>query len=321
MHVSIEVTHGPALGQTMAVTPGVPLVIGRGSDAGLRILEDQTISRRHCLITVSPPDCQLTCASPNGTLLNGREVTSAFLFDGDEICLGENSILKVHVTDNLRKSGILPLRKNDAAPISYTEQLCPSGLSRFSVNEEHPDPGEVVHHLALNSPPQAVVDFGRLGLEPPAGLNRDVALFDWLPEVLPLATSPLVVEAVGPEFEALLKQGWEQDAIIVLITELKQPALIEHLRNCLRMDAQGNIAEKPKGLLGICWPGVLEQLLAHRPSEFVERLLAGIDAVLLEAPDSPCRWQLFAHAPFGAVLNELGLIKEAATSTGSKAKK
>jgi hypothetical protein len=61
----------------------------------------------------------------------------------------------------------------------------------------------------------------------------------------------------------------------------------------------------------------LQQLLVHRPAEFVEGLLAGIDGVLVAAPDTPANWQILAPAVFSATLKELGLEK----SRQSKAKK
>ena len=79
--------------------PGI--VIGRGSDAGLRI-NDPGISRQHAELAVAADENGTAVTitdldSTNGVILNGRRVTSAAVPDGSQIQLG-NTRLIVHIT-------------------------------------------------------------------------------------------------------------------------------------------------------------------------------------------------------------------------------
>ena len=68
-------------------------VIGRGSDAGLR-LADQAVSRRHAEIRVGGGEAVLNdLHSTNGTTVNGARITTTRLADGDEVRLGETLLI------------------------------------------------------------------------------------------------------------------------------------------------------------------------------------------------------------------------------------
>jgi hypothetical protein len=68
-------------------------VIGRAADAGVR-LADQAVSRRHAEIRVSSDGAVVNdLRSTNGTLLNGARVTTAALVDGDELRIGETTLV------------------------------------------------------------------------------------------------------------------------------------------------------------------------------------------------------------------------------------
>lgn len=95
-NVSVEVN-----GQTHPV-PVDGLVIGRATDAGLRI-DDPGISRRHAEITVhrNGGDTTVTVVdlgSTNGVVLNGHRVQTGVVGDGSEVRLG-NTVLVVHVDE------------------------------------------------------------------------------------------------------------------------------------------------------------------------------------------------------------------------------
>lgn len=68
-------------------------VIGRAADAGVR-LADHAVSRRHAEIRVSDDGASVSdLKSTNGTLLNGARVTTAALVDGDELRVGETTLV------------------------------------------------------------------------------------------------------------------------------------------------------------------------------------------------------------------------------------
>jgi serine/threonine-protein kinase len=69
------------------------LVVGRGDDVGLQLLEDPYFSRHHFQLEFDPPRCRLRdLGSSNGTLVNGRRVMDCFLCEGDEISGGQTTI-------------------------------------------------------------------------------------------------------------------------------------------------------------------------------------------------------------------------------------
>jgi len=100
LQFEIEVTGGPLAGRTLAVPLGRPFVMGRLAECDIAIETDGTVSRRHCQIDWHPPSGRLKNLSANGTQLNGREVDSADLVDGDEIRMGNETILLVRIHDH-----------------------------------------------------------------------------------------------------------------------------------------------------------------------------------------------------------------------------
>ncbi len=69
-------------------------VVGRSAAAQFRLpLKDKTLSRVHFLVEVNPPSCRLMdMASTNGTLVNGKQVTTIDLADGDTIRAGRTEL-------------------------------------------------------------------------------------------------------------------------------------------------------------------------------------------------------------------------------------
>ena len=72
------------------------LTIGRTSDCEIPIILDDIVSRRHARVEMlDEGEVRLVdLQSTNGTLVNGREITSATLHRGDRIFLGQQTIFK-----------------------------------------------------------------------------------------------------------------------------------------------------------------------------------------------------------------------------------
>lgn len=99
---SVVVIAGAGVGEMFAVGGG--LVIGRGGDADVRIVDDQ-ISRRHARIGVHGQDVFVEdLGSKNGTFLNGSPVRRELLRDGDKIQIGPNTVLRYALHDSLEES-------------------------------------------------------------------------------------------------------------------------------------------------------------------------------------------------------------------------
>ena len=126
MQAAINVLQGPLAGLKMQVQSGEDILVGRLPDCDLAIMEDQTVSRRHCRLTVDASQLILTNLSPNGTLLNGTWVNEANLKDGDEIKLGQNNVLRISLVseepaaaepDNKARTPSLQFQKTVESPL------------------------------------------------------------------------------------------------------------------------------------------------------------------------------------------------------------
>ena len=56
----------------------------------------------------------------------------------------------------------------------------------------------------------------------------------------------------------------------------------------------------------------MSMLLAHNTPAFVNRLIAGIEFVLVESADLPERWQLFGQPQVVDLLTRFGFVQQAA---------
>src|SRR5438105_3391449 len=64
------------------------ITIGRGEDADLQ-LPDETVSRKHAIVSVKGDEIVLLDCSKNGTYVNGRLMTTSLVLNhGDQIHIG-----------------------------------------------------------------------------------------------------------------------------------------------------------------------------------------------------------------------------------------
>jgi len=74
MKVKLKVTKGPMQGREFVFDQHDVFIFGRHPDCHCCLPDDPTISRRHFLLEVNPPDCQIRdLGSLNGTFVNGRK--------------------------------------------------------------------------------------------------------------------------------------------------------------------------------------------------------------------------------------------------------
>jgi diguanylate cyclase (GGDEF)-like protein len=75
------------------------LVIGRGTNADVRLLDDG-ISRLHVRVRLTPEGLHVEdLSSRNGTFINGEKITSQIMTDGDKLQLGRTTVLKFAYQD------------------------------------------------------------------------------------------------------------------------------------------------------------------------------------------------------------------------------
>ena len=69
-----------------------PLIVGRGADADLQI-KDPTVSRHHCVIWRAAGRCWVRdLGSMNHTRVNNRLASTAELFEGDVVVIGQTAL-------------------------------------------------------------------------------------------------------------------------------------------------------------------------------------------------------------------------------------
>jgi serine/threonine-protein kinase len=113
--IVLTAIEGPLRGREFALHGKTLCVLGRGMDCTLRLPElDSSASRRHCLLDVAPPVCEVRdLGSLNGTFVNGEPVGRRRrgeptgrrlhldepgypLVEGDELRVGQ-TVFHVHV--------------------------------------------------------------------------------------------------------------------------------------------------------------------------------------------------------------------------------
>ncbi|MBC8113414.1 MAG: protein kinase [Candidatus Saccharimonas sp.] len=94
MQIVLTVTSGPHEGRQFSFDGHDNFIVGRSKAAQFRLpMKDHHFSRNHFLVEVNPPHCRLLdLNSTNGTLVNGRQVTSIELHDGDTIEAGDTTL-------------------------------------------------------------------------------------------------------------------------------------------------------------------------------------------------------------------------------------
>src|SRR5580765_7448334 len=98
MRITLNVIAGPHEGLEFTFDRHDTFLVGRSQHAHFQLpAKDKYFSRVHFMIEVNPPSCRLIdMGSHNGTYVNGIQVLTADLNDGDQIHAG-HTILRLQV--------------------------------------------------------------------------------------------------------------------------------------------------------------------------------------------------------------------------------
>ena len=101
----LEIVEGPDAGQTFKVNE--PIDIGREAGAGVVLMNDELVSRRHARLSPKPDGVVIEdLASRNGTFVNGTEIYSPVVVGaGDEITIGV-TVLEVRPAAQSSHTGV-----------------------------------------------------------------------------------------------------------------------------------------------------------------------------------------------------------------------
>ena len=104
-------------------------IIGRGDPAGelqvdFEIPKDEHLSRQHCTITLTPKGYVLENMSPNGTMLNGRQLSAPKrLFPKDKIEIGAETTLEFFIYNDDERAKALHIAKDEDEDSDATSEV------------------------------------------------------------------------------------------------------------------------------------------------------------------------------------------------------
>ena len=118
MIVLLEATSGPSVGKQVRLQAGQSVRVGRSSKSDFAFPEDSHISTVHFAIEVDENGCRITdLGSTNGTLLNGKRITTAALQNGDTIVAGETTFRATIEASEAPAAVVSPTLSGDATPL------------------------------------------------------------------------------------------------------------------------------------------------------------------------------------------------------------
>ncbi|HTU19521.1 MAG TPA: protein kinase [Gemmataceae bacterium] len=175
MFAQLEVIAGADLGRVFPLSPGEPLVIGRGRQTVTR-LKDLHVSRVHCQIELRGGDAVLKdLNSVGGTFVNNQPITEHVLLPGDIIRIGETR-LRFESADIADQNTLPP---NVAAP------SLPSALP---IGAPPPEPSSPILDLPAAIPiPDGLASALPVPVEE---LPAAIPIPDDLPAAIPISESP-----------------------------------------------------------------------------------------------------------------------------------
>ncbi len=130
-------------------------------------------------------------------------------------------------------------------------------------------------------------------------------LFDWLPKEARWS-GPVLLTADQLDFE--IADIWGQDALVSFFGGAVDQ-MSDHLKKLVISNLQ--TGKKSKSMTGICWPSVLQAILATQPAKNVNRVfdLGGISAILLEDSTEEVAWQLVGKSDLSEHLYAAGFAR------------
>lgn len=210
-----------------------------------------------------------------------------------------------------RAEPTIRIRAEDVPRIgAYTRLACPNGLVLYRAASRNPSPSVLAHRLSRECPLYLLADLVRLEREVPPELDDPWFLFPTIPDDRWRACAPILLPTGrGVNLMRWLEYGWGENALVALFSDEDPQVLVGHLRRVLAGHEREGHSVPPGRLTNICWPHLLESLLAHADSPSAEFLTRGIEAILLEAPEPPHPWQVFSGKGFAKALTALGMAE------------
>lgn len=157
MRVVLTVIAGPHTGREFSFDGHDNFIVGRSKAAQFRLPQkDQHFSRNHFLVEVNPPLCRLLdLNSTNGTLVNGKQVESIELRDGDNIEAGDTTIrVSIHLHSPISGTAQHVTNSNELNRVVGAQTIVPmnwakpihAGSARIETKGDAASPGSSVQN-------------------------------------------------------------------------------------------------------------------------------------------------------------------------------
>ncbi len=320
VQLRLQVTSEIELGRKFWLALGQSSTFGRTENADFSFASDSTMSSEHFRVSINAEQCEIEdLKSRGGTWQNGKRINKNILRDGDQIVAGktEFAIEIDGIAGSARLSGdvgvIEPARvtakANQASRqvFDVTKKRLSCGLWRLrGLLPDDESFVQIIDSLQRLGIYYLLIDFSRINIPLPNGLDfSKSSLFDWMPESAMKKSPLLCTPQELAEWKLYVDEGLGCDAIIVLQSELPKEELLAKLRR--RLVSSSNGTEASRGILGFCWPSVLESLIETNSNEFGKSFFDDVKLVVIEVPGKPEQWQLFGQEEAVETATKIGL--------------
>jgi hypothetical protein len=310
--VVIQISGGAQDGHRRALKSNQSLVIGRTGDADWECPSDPQMSARHFEIRTENGVCRLRdLGSTAGTLVDNQP-TDQCVLKAESVIQAGNTRFRCSVqggdteaaeqiAESIESHRSMLGVEQPRQPIAVALETCFSQSIRATQADGEETPLTVLHRLANVTNVFTVVDFHRFPDDAVSGLDASAAL-------LLMNLDPTVAAELSPslseikdakQIEALIRAGWEMDALMFLFSAADQPTIRSHFQKITTVAPQYGEA-----IAGYCWPSILAAALMHgKPDQAVE-LFGPIEAILTANPQAAGGWQLVGTPNLETLLTE-----------------
>lgn len=311
MRVVLEVSSGPELGRKTMLRARQIVRVGRTDRSDFVLGADEQLSSRHFLVECDDRSCQLRdLESTNGTFVNGQQVGSTRLRDGDEIYVGQ-SVIRVSIEAAPALDDWIDEPRTVAfptallrMPVKCTQRECRSGLAMVESEQAEPAPFIVAHRIATLATGYAIVDFRRLEMESDEQSAAAPTLLDGLPPEALAAVSPRII-ALG-NAQPLIEQGWGKDGLAIVYSRSDPESVVAQLKMASSYDPGTRRSQPGRGMLAFHWPSIGRMLLEHTPPAALQGMLGDVIEGLLYEGLAPTVWQLLCRPSLAGQLPAAG---------------
>jgi hypothetical protein len=317
MRAVMTIEAGEGRGRRMWLLSHQVASVGSSPCTDFVVTGDSRLAEIHFRLETSTHGCRLRCFREDRPVwVNGAEVSGEQMLEtGDVITAGATRFRVLLEGVAAVQSPAGPQQARLSSPtveavsagighassrMSYSAEVCASGLTRFVGNGREQDFVGIVRQLACRHPLHLVVNFRRARVPVPERLGPDRDLLRHLSD-RPSARGQLMLISPTDERDWLerLPSLLGKDAVCCVFSDKPKHELMHGLRPVA---------------ISYSAPSILDGQLSTCPDRFVRGVLAPVSALALEAPDGK-HWRAYGHPDTARTWQEMGFPDSPARST------